>query len=119
MTTFYTKQKVDEITEEALLRPEVDPEDGDLLVWDATAGRAKPLGKNTFSTFAGPDSFTIDTTDAEGNPTQVTEHYGAVTVIRTYTYGPDGPLTEVTTVDGVEVNSVGYVYSGGDLTGAA
>ena len=72
----------------------------------------------TYQPLQVADSFTINTTDASGNPTRTTEVYGSTTKVTDYTWNVDGTVaTETVTINGTAGTTRTFAYSSGVLTG--
>jgi uncharacterized protein RhaS with RHS repeats len=71
-------------------------------------------GNATYATRASAP-FTINSTDASGNPTSITYHLTGGDLVTTYTYGVNGIATETT-----GGQTITYTYdAAGNMTGAA
>lgn len=84
----------------------------------ADIGAAPATGSSAYVPLADADTFSIDSTDSNGNPLQTTEHFGSNTRVTTYTWNTDGTLaTERVTINGSAGTIKTMAYSGGVLTG--
>lgn len=88
------------------------------LYSDPTVTYAPATGSSAYVPLADADTFSIDSTDSNGNPLQTTEHFGSNTRVTTYTWNTDGTLaTERVTINGSAGTIKTMAYSGGVLTG--